>query len=147
EPLGRALSDQSNYCRQVAAYALKDLQTQDSVDAEDMKPAIPALVAALGNSDSTVRYNAALALGASGDQRAAPVLLEMVGNSAAGRQNFSSFTSAPTYLGQLKVASTYNPLEKLLTDGRPATRAGAATALGLLGDQRAVGPLMIRLEP
>lgn len=144
--LAETLSDDPVSAREIAAWVLYNINAQGDVDAVDMHDAVEPLAAALADTSNVVRYHAAMTLGALGDRRASPVLVEMVAaNVAADNQTFV-YMNAPGHLAQLKDPATIQPLMDLLADPRPGVRGSAASALGRLGDQRAVDPVIKLLD-
>jgi hypothetical protein len=60
--------------------------------------------------------------------------------------DFRVRVSAALFLGHSKAAGALEALEQALADGHPAVRVAAATALGTLGNQAAIGALARRLQ-
>jgi HEAT repeat protein len=100
-------------------------------------PAVPALIQALGNSDSAVRRAAAEALGAIGDPQAIPALIQALGDDW-GNVRFA----AAEALGKLGDPQAVPALIQALGDDWGNVRFAAAEALGKLGDPQAVPALI-----
>ncbi len=94
---------------------------------------VPALLAALKNSNPKVRLAAVKALGRIGDQRATRPLLRLV----RGRAGQSYLRVALRALGRLKDPKTYRVLARHARRGKKALRLVAIGALGDLGTKRA----------
>ncbi len=60
--------------------------------------------------------------------------------------DFRVRVSAALFLGHSKAGGALEALEQALGDGHPAVRVAAATALGTLGNQAAIGALARRLQ-
>lgn len=60
--------------------------------------------------------------------------------------DFRVRVSAALFLGHSKAAGALEALEQALGDGHPTVRVAAATALGTLGNQAAIGALSRRLQ-
>jgi HEAT repeat protein len=100
------------------------------------------LVAALGDKDSGVRWQAAEALGQLGDQRAVEPLVAALGDKEKWVHQHAAIA-----LGRIGDSRAVEPLVAALGDneGKNLLRQDVAEALGQLGDQRAVEPLVAAL--
>jgi HEAT repeat protein len=98
---------------------------------------IEALIAALKDGDSSMRREAALALGKLGDARAVEPLFAVLNDG----DSYVRDTVAKA-LGILGDARAVEPLIAALNDGDSHVHYAAAAALGELGDARAVEPLL-----
>lgn len=132
DALIRDLQSESNETRYQAADRLYEHPDARAVD---------ALIAALSDSYDMVRRTAALALGAIGDPRAAPHLIQQ----ALTHEDNGSRSTATAALGSIGDVSAVEPLIGLLEDADATVRAMAAQSLGKLGDTRATEPLLTRL--
>jgi HEAT repeat protein len=152
EPLIGALNDKDKEVRTSAAGVLGELGD---------KQAVVPLVACLQDADRDVRMSAVSALGQLGDMRAVEPLIGALRNTnpkavvdtlkmihpdpvqalvaALGKQISHSQTPVPP-VGETARNSRGHPFR----DYGP--RAAVALALGLLGDRRGVGPLVLALE-
>ena len=100
---------------------------------------VKGLVKALGyQSDVKVRKGAAEALGRAGDPAAVVPLIAALADPLVNED-------ARHALVRL-YAHAIEPLIAALASGAPAVRAGAASALGAIGDARAVAPLIAALS-
>jgi HEAT repeat protein len=127
QPLINALKDQTGPVRYMAAGALARL---------DDNRAVPPLVAALNDDDWRVRDRAAKALGLLNDSRAVCPLINALGDKD-GRVRERA-TEALHHLS----ASTFDSLINALLCENGYIRAGAVKLLGMMGDSRAVEPLI-----
>lgn len=98
-------------------------------------PAVPHLIAALKRDPPTVRACAALALGKIGDARAIDPLLKALREDGPLVPFFAGMA-----LVELRQPLT-EPLTAMLQDPDWHARVLAAEMLGMLGDERATGPL------
>lgn len=105
------------------------------------KPAVPALVSALGNADSLVRQRAAGALTEIRQPVEARHWIRALGDS-----NRYVRIIAARQLGSAKGRSAVEALCKALADDHMDVRVEVADALGRAGDARAVGPLIAALS-
>jgi len=94
----------------------------------------------LVDEDEDVRRNAAIALGKIGDLRAIPALIRCLEDSRPGVR----FLSAAVLVGM--GAPSVAPLVEVLESGSIAARCLAASSLGEIGDERALGPLLFMLD-
>ena len=102
-------------------------------------PAVPRLLAALGDENAEVRKAAISALGHIGDSRGVEPLCKRVADKDRGCR-----TAAIEALGGMGDARAVQPLCEVLKDVDLSYEA--APALGELGDKRAVGPLTALLD-
>lgn len=103
--------------------------------------ATPALIEALGDSDTKVQLYAAEALGNIGDKRAVSPLIEKLTYAEPGVKRFILGA-----LGKIGDAQALEPLARALReDPEGDVRASAAYGLGELGDAAAVDPLVAAL--
>ena len=93
------------------------------------------------DEDSTLRKNAAQALGTLGDECAVVPLIK-----ALSDQDVNVRKSAAEALGNLRDERAVTPLIKVLSDQDVNVRESAAEALGNLRDERAVTPLIKALS-
>lgn len=100
-----------------------------------------SLISDLKNHDSSIRRNAATALGRLKDARASAPLL-----NALEDEDHYVRKSAARALGQLKDPIAVEPLIAALRDKYYLVREEAALALGKLGDTRAIEPLILALK-
>ena len=91
-------------------------------------PAVPALIQALGDSNSAVRAVAAWALGDLGDPRAVPALIQALGDSDRDVRR-----AAAEALGAIGDPQAVPALIKALGDSDRAVRRAAAEALVKIG--------------
>jgi HEAT repeat protein len=167
EPLIATLQDKDSYVRLMAASALGDIGDSRAVEpllktfkddlAEDTRsyaakalgkinsaPAneavLTALQTALKDKNLNIRCAAACALGDMKVTKAIPSLVELLGHNAYCVREAAS--AALAEIGKPAVES----LLKSLDNEDPRTRQHAAVALGMIGDRRAVGPLINRLD-
>jgi len=131
-------------------------------------PAVPALIQALGDSDSAVRRAAAEALGAIGDLQAVPALIQALGDwrsenvrcaAAEALGKLGDPQAVPAFIKALgdsdravrraaaealvKIGTPAVPaFIKALGDSDRAVRRAAAEALGAIGDPQAVPALI-----
>jgi HEAT repeat protein len=100
--------------------------------------ALQPLIKALTDEDSSVRCYAAGALGALGDSRAIPALLNSL-HTDNGKNNYDQPVKvfATTALGRIGNKQVFEELVALLDNPDPSLREAAADALGALGDIRA----------
>jgi HEAT repeat protein len=101
-------------------------------------PAVPALIKALGDSDSAVRRAAAEALGKLGDPQAVPALIQALGDSDSAVRR-----AAAEALGAIGDPQAVPALIQALGDSDWDVRRAAAWALGKLGDPQAVPALSV----
>jgi len=132
EPLVSALSDTDSDVRIEARDALVEIGA----------PAVEPLMRTLRSPGAQApRHGAALALGKIKDPRAIAPLIEALKGSAPTAPYETEYARA---LGQLG-AVTVEPLIDALADRRTYVRYGAADALGLTKDPRAIEPLVAAL--
>ncbi|HXN46192.1 MAG TPA: HEAT repeat domain-containing protein [Bryobacteraceae bacterium] len=122
------------------------LKGRDAVDAAEAlaaigAPAVGALIAALKNPDSDVRWHAAVALGNSKDPRA----VEPLAGTLEGADSPLLRSSAAGALGEIRDPRAVEPLARVLTDPSPDVRDHALSALGAIGAP-AVSPLLAALK-
>ena len=135
EPAAEALaglvrSDPDAHTRVMAAGALGQVEG---------RVRLPALEAALGDSAAEVRANAASALERIGNPAAVPALL-----SALSREPDLEASDAMVHaLGAAHDPRATEGIVHVLADSLPQLRESAAKMLGMLGDDRAVEPLML----
>lgn len=104
--------------------------------------AVESLIDALKDHSYRVRRAAAKALGEIGDARAVSALLSILRH-----HDFDTREGAAIALGNLRAQDAVSHLCALLeSDDSHMVRRAAATALGLIGDKRAVEPLLRHLE-
>lgn len=103
------------------------------------EPAVEPLIKALDDSEMMVRHNAAKALGKIGDERAIKPLIDKFCTES---QIMFEAEDALAKIGE----PTVEPLIKALDDNDFWMRAAAVGALGKIGDERAVEPLMKALN-
>jgi HEAT repeat protein len=104
-------------------------------------PAVPALIQALGDSDSAVRCAAAWALGDLGDPQAMPALIQALEDLDEAVRR-----AAAKALGDLGDPQAIPALIKALRDRSENVRRAAAEALGKLGDPQAMPALIQALR-
>jgi HEAT repeat protein len=104
-------------------------------------PAVPALIQALGDSDSAVRAAAAWALGKLGDPQAVPALIKALGDWGDWWSE-DVRAAAAWALGKLGDPQAVPALIQALGDSDSAVRRAAAEALGAIGDPQAVPALI-----
>ncbi len=109
----------------------KDTRTQDTTN-----PAVPALIAALGDADASVRVAAAQSLGQLEDPRAVAPLI-----AATRDANVKVRSAAYGALSNFEDPRIVDPMIAALTDTDPDVRREAAQTLGNLEDKRALAPL------
>jgi HEAT repeat protein len=119
EPLAKAVTAPGWIARRNAAWGLGALGNSE---------AVPALIAALKDSDAGVREQVAWALGAIGDRRAVEGLIGALSDSAAGVRRQAAWA-----LGALGDERASNPWTKCLQDPEASVRKQAAWALGAIG--------------
>ncbi len=95
-----------------------------------------SLIENLKDEDSSVRWNASLALAEIGTPAVEPLIVLLENNNQDVR------VSAVYALGDIKDARAVEPLIAALSDISPDIREAAAMALEQIKDQRAVGPLI-----
>jgi HEAT repeat protein len=93
------------------------------------KPAVPALIEALGDGDEEVRWAACRALGNIRDASAVPALIE-----ALGDEDWAVRREACWALGEIGEASAVPALIEALEDGEQAVRRAARDALVQIGE-------------
>lgn len=131
EPLALLLQDVVSVVRRTTADALGKIGDPS---------AVPHLVAALEDSDWDTRRSVAKALVAIGE----PAVEALVG--ALGSADVNGRRLAAQVLGQVGVVEVLDPLLAALHDPDLEVQIQAATALGLLGDGRAVSGLARHLR-
>jgi len=104
------------------------------------EPAVEPLINALKDEDSSVRWGAAEALGEIGDERAVEPLINALKDEDSDVRWKAA--EALVKIGEPAV----EPLIHALKDEDSDVRAAAAMALGKIGDERAVEPLTEALE-
>ena len=106
--------------------------------------ALPALLTALQAEESSVRCQAALALGTLGNPTSLPHLLTALNED----EDITVRNVAAQALGSLRGIKAFEPLIKILEDQQepPQLRGHAAEALSTLRDDRAVIPLIKALR-
>ena len=105
------------------------------------RPAVPALLQALGDSDFDVRETVAEALWQMGDPQAVPALLQALGDSNPGVREMATYA-----LGKIGDPRAVPALLRVLGDGVSLVRWGAARALGRMGDSQVVPALLGALK-
>ncbi|WP_292527224.1 HEAT repeat domain-containing protein [Methanoculleus sp.] len=105
------------------------------------RPAVPACIALLGNSDWKVRYRAAEALGLIGDREAYAPLVSILGDE----KDHVRYMAAKG-LGLLGDSRAVTHLGAMLGDENEFVRRSAASSLGNLGGREAVGMLRAALR-
>ena len=118
----------------------KGLPYREAHDMAD-KAEVERLVRELSDSDYTMRWDAATALGELGDTSAMPALIRALSDSDTLVRE-----RAATALGRLGDDSAVPALMKALSDSDKGVRAHAATALGNLDDTSAVPSLIEALS-
>ena len=107
------------------------------------KPAVPELMALLNHDKAEAREEAARALGAIGDKRAAQPLIERV----ADDKDHSVRGAAASALGRMRELAAVDALIAALTDDESSrVRAAAAKALGRLKARKAIEALRRAVE-
>ncbi|MCI0487977.1 MAG: HEAT repeat domain-containing protein, partial [Blastocatellia bacterium] len=131
-----ALSSQDYRVRARAAQVLAHVSSEGRLDA-----ALPSLASAMRDKDPVVRYHAAEALIAAGARAVTPLLALLRSEREADRGR------AARVLWRIGTPSV-EPLLGLLQDksARPETRAVVAATLGMIGERRAIGPLIELLK-
>jgi HEAT repeat protein len=128
----RQLESTNVVMRRGAAYTLCNFQSDAAVDA--------LLTVGLQDADLRVRTNSCLALGALGNARAVPALLDKLQNGAEKESRYAAVA-----LSQRKLAAN-DALLTALDNPRRYVAANAAWALGEIKEQRAVDPLLKMLQ-
>lgn len=105
------------------------------------RSAVPALIAALGDSEKGVRREAAKALGLIKDDRAVAALLNALSDSDGNVRLYAAYA-----LGEIKDARAAGPLVSLLRDPEWTVRDQAAWALREIRDPQIAGPLVDLLK-
>lgn len=162
EALVAALADSSGEVRAAAAGACIDLCLEDmpqtpfpytarsrlpQADEEQpsarvaLRAAVEPLVAALKDSETEVRAQAATALGWIADPRAAAPLARCLKDTEARCR-----LAAVEALGMLRTPAALKPLARALADPSRQVRLGAAGALGEMGDPIALDLLLAVLS-
>lgn len=100
-------------------------------------PAVPVLLDIMQQQDRGMVFDAIMALGRIGDERAVPVLLAALDHTSGPVRAY-----AVEALGMIGNASALNGLLKLLNDHDEIVRLNTVIALGRNPDPRAVRPLM-----
>jgi HEAT repeat protein len=108
--------------------------------AEVGREGVPVLTTALRDHDPDVRACAALALGHTGDGSAATALADGLGDESAFVASVA--TDALSMLGEPAIEA----LVARLGDEMPHVRILAVRALGRIGSERVIGPLLGLLE-
>lgn len=100
------------------------------------KPAVKALIGALGNKDAFTRQHASEALGEIGDKDAGAPLIKVLDD-----ENRLVRLAAAYAVGKVKDSAATQPLMARLKDTDRETREAAAVSLGQIADQAAVSSL------
>lgn len=135
-----ALFDIDYHMAKDAASALHCMNP-DWKNSEEVKAAIPRLVAGLQNPNSKSRSSSAQALGNIRDSQTLKPLIEALRDKDA-----SVRCSAAEALGALRDSSAVAPLERLLADESWSVRKDAVEALERIGDARSVESLIRALQ-
>lgn len=116
-------------------------ETAKSVARSDDSRELENLIAALSDSNESIRQRAVGALGRIGDSRAVEPLLSMLSDS-----NESIRQAAVEALGSIRDPRAVDPLIAVLSDPNESIRRAAIEALGWIGDPRASWPLLVFLS-
>ena len=95
----------------------------------------------LSNEDSAIKMGAVRMLGELGDTKASPYVVRLLSQN----EDLWVRVEAVIALGRIKDKQTADVLIEALDSHNPPIRREAATSLGLIGDIRAVDPLISRL--
>jgi HEAT repeat protein len=133
-----ALGEMGSFARPLLESVLADpsliserrCEAVDALGASDDPAAVPALLKALEDSDSSVGNYAFAALGRMTDQRAFESVVAFLEGSDQGRASNAAY-----HLGDFGDARAIEPLRKALGSTDQKTRLYAAQALAKLGDQ------------
>ncbi len=127
KPLVEVLSrDEYSAIRWKAAEALSKIGS----------PAVDDLVSVLSNPDEDVRWKAAIALGEIGDARAVDPLIRLLGDEDRFVKSRAAYALGK--IGKPGVAA----LSRVLAEGEPGARWGAAIALGQIRDPDSASALV-----
>jgi HEAT repeat protein len=139
DALKKAVKSKDNRDRHDAHWVLAALGK------EDPDTITPILIDLLDHRRKETRLNAVKALGAIGDERAIPVLVELINSGSAkrekDRENPEVRALAVEALGQIGGAAV-GELVKIVENKGSSMRVDAIQALEKLGDERAVRPLL-----
>jgi HEAT repeat protein len=103
---------------------------------------LPPLIDALHATASEIRYEAIVALGAKGDLRALPALLQFINRASGGEREIAADAAkALVRVACGQVPSDVDLLAKALNSAHAEVAAEAARVLGVLGDPRSVAAL------
>ena len=127
ETLLVSLEDADKVIRSESAYALGMLGNERAIE---------PLIATLTDEDQDVRQNAVKALGVLGNERAIEPLIAVLRD-----KDDKVRTEASQMLGRLGNAAV-EPLIDILRDEDQEVRRKAVVALGIIGDERAIEPLL-----
>ena len=105
------------------------------------RSAVPALVEALEDPESSVRREVAKALGSIKDARAVAALVEALGDRDTNVRLYAAYA-----LGEIKDPKAAGALLRALQDREWCVRDQAAWALREIGDPKIVGPLAAALK-
>jgi HEAT repeat protein len=106
---------------------------------------VPALIEGFGQIRGMARLSVVRALGVIGDERAVPLLLDLMLSDDPGEYVFISSMAAKS-LGQIGGLTAVEGLTAMLKQVRTGPRRMAALVLGRIGDQRAVPGLSAALH-
>ncbi|MEW6599360.1 MAG: DUF3859 domain-containing protein [Nitrospirota bacterium] len=132
KPMVNALYDKDAQVRSYAESYLKDMGAQ----------AVKRLLPLMNEKDPVVRLSALRILGTLGEERALDPLLKALGNDKL--RSVASEAIEP--LGGIKHSRALKTLIQLLKDDNSNIRHHAINALGSMGDNQAVTPLLELLE-
>jgi HEAT repeat protein len=132
EKLIGALEDPKPEIRKGAATALGELKAE---------PAVDPIATLLNDPDSSVGLSAVNALVSIGNE---PATVQLI--TALQLENTEARTSAASGLGTLKAANAVDALIGTLDDSEHTVACAGAAALGLIGDEKASGPLAAKLK-
>ena len=124
------LKDKNETVREASTYALGEIGDKKTVS---------YIIEMLSDKDPFVKISAARALGKIGDERAVEPLLKLI-----SEENAFVSMSAANALKELK-ENVFAHLLQSLTYTNPVIRKSAARALGKIGDERAIIPLILAL--